>query len=65
MAVASCGGCLIWQVINALFKQRACIENIFRACVGLPPDNHMYLEHKRGVGETSSAPPAGKKPRAN
>jgi len=34
-------------VVNALFKQRACIENIFRACVGLPPDNHMMLEAKR------------------
>ncbi|XP_077997032.1 inositol-3-phosphate synthase 1-A-like [Glandiceps talaboti] len=33
-------------VINALFKQRACLENIFRACVGLPPINHMTLEHK-------------------
>ncbi|XP_077300058.1 inositol-3-phosphate synthase isoform X2 [Arctopsyche grandis] len=33
-------------VINALFKQRACIENILRACIGLAPDNHMYLEHK-------------------
>uniref|UniRef100_A0A6A7G154 Inositol-3-phosphate synthase n=2 Tax=Hirondellea gigas TaxID=1518452 RepID=A0A6A7G154_9CRUS len=33
-------------VINALFKQRSCIENILRACVGLPPENHMLLEHK-------------------
>lgn len=33
-------------VVNALFKQRACIENILRACVGLPPDNNMLLEHK-------------------
>jgi len=33
-------------VVNALFKQRACLENIFRACVGLPPINHMTLEHK-------------------
>ncbi|XP_071853322.1 inositol-3-phosphate synthase 1-A-like isoform X2 [Apostichopus japonicus] len=33
-------------VINALFKQRACIENIFRACLGLAPINHMMLEHK-------------------
>ncbi|XP_033638734.1 inositol-3-phosphate synthase-like [Asterias rubens] len=36
-------------VINALFKQRACIENIFRACVGLPPQSHMTLEHKCGA----------------
>jgi len=33
-------------VVNALSQQRACLENIFRACVGLPPDNHMTLEHK-------------------
>ncbi|XP_069505382.1 inositol-3-phosphate synthase 1 [Ambystoma mexicanum] len=33
-------------VVNALFKQRSCIENILRACVGLPPQNHMLLEHK-------------------
>eukprot|EP00118_Oscarella_pearsei_P025125 m.307565 g.307565 ORF g.307565 m.307565 type:complete len:551 (+) comp42467_c0_seq1:61-1713(+) len=33
-------------IVNALFKQRACIENIFRACVGLAPQNYMLLEHK-------------------
>ncbi|XP_066258413.1 inositol-3-phosphate synthase [Euwallacea similis] len=33
-------------VINALFRQRACIENILKACVGLPPDNNMTLEYK-------------------
>jgi len=33
-------------VVNALMKQRACMENIFRACVGLPPENNMLLEHK-------------------
>merc|ERR1719274_272671 len=42
-------------VVNALFKQRACIENLFRACIGLPPDNHLALEHKRGVSDTSAA----------
>merc|ERR1719277_1144412 len=41
-------------VVNALFKQRACIENLFRACVGLAPDNHMALEHKRGMVEMAS-----------
>ena len=41
-------------VVNALFKQRGCIENLFRACVGLPPDNHMLLEHKRGMVERAS-----------
>jgi len=33
-------------VVNALFKQRACLVNVFRACVGLPPENDMLLEHK-------------------
>jgi len=33
-------------LINALFKQRSCIENILKACVGLPPDNNMLLEQK-------------------
>ncbi|KAL7992885.1 hypothetical protein Chor_017141 [Crotalus horridus] len=33
-------------VVNALFRQRAAIENLFRACVGLPPQNHMQLEYR-------------------
>jgi myo-inositol-1-phosphate synthase len=33
-------------LVNALFKQRACIENILRACVGLPPITDMHLEYK-------------------
>lgn len=33
-------------VINALFRQRACIENVLRACIGLAPVNHMLLEYK-------------------
>uniref|UniRef100_A0A8D0GWZ5 inositol-3-phosphate synthase n=1 Tax=Sphenodon punctatus TaxID=8508 RepID=A0A8D0GWZ5_SPHPU len=33
-------------VVNALFRQRAAIENLLRACVGLSPLNHMQLEHK-------------------
>lgn len=32
--------------VNALSKQRAMLENIFRACVGLPPENNMLLEYK-------------------
>lgn len=32
--------------INALNRQRAMVENIFKACVGLPPDNNMMLEFK-------------------
>ncbi|CAD1476609.1 unnamed protein product [Heterotrigona itama] len=33
-------------VVNALFRQRAAIENILRACLALPPENNMLLEHK-------------------
>ena len=33
-------------VVNALAKQRAAMENIFRACVGLPPQNDMLLTAK-------------------
>jgi len=33
-------------VINALSKQRAMLENIFRACVGLAPENNMMMEYK-------------------
>eukprot|EP00004_Rigifila_ramosa_P027785 TRINITY_DN916_c0_g1_i1.p1 TRINITY_DN916_c0_g1~~TRINITY_DN916_c0_g1_i1.p1 ORF type:complete len:507 (+),score=128.17 TRINITY_DN916_c0_g1_i1:1746-3266(+) len=33
-------------VVNALNKQRAAIENIFRAAVGLPVESNMLLEYK-------------------
>lgn len=33
-------------VVNALYRQRACIENFMRACVGLPAENHIGLEYK-------------------
>ncbi|CAG8510593.1 4829_t:CDS:2, partial [Ambispora gerdemannii] len=33
-------------VVNALSKQRMAMENLFRACIGLPPQNEMLLEHK-------------------
>lgn len=33
-------------VVNALAKQRSAMSNIFRACVGLEPENDMTLEHK-------------------
>lgn len=31
-------------VINSLARQRACIENVLKACVGLKPENSMGLE---------------------
>lgn len=34
------------QVVNSLFRQRAAIENILRACVGLAPNNQMALEQR-------------------
>ncbi|WOK93309.1 inositol-3-phosphate synthase-like [Canna indica] len=33
-------------VVNALSKQRAMLENILRACIGLAPENNMNLEYK-------------------
>lgn len=32
-------------IVNSLFRQRACIENILRACLGLPAENNMLLEY--------------------
>ena len=44
-------------VINALARQRSCIENVFKACVGLPPESNMALENRsfRGVPATERA----------
>ena len=33
-------------VVNALGKQRQCVENIMRACLGLAAQSEMMLEHK-------------------
>merc|ERR1712070_726916 len=33
-------------IVNALFAQKQCITNIFRAGLGLPAENNMMLEHK-------------------
>ena len=51
---------LVPPVAPRCSSSSSCIENIFRACVGLPPDNQMLLEHKRGVIENrlSEAPAA-------
>lgn len=47
-------------LVNALFRQRACIDNILRACVGLAPINNMLLEYKHeklmGQSEPESVP---------
>lgn len=34
-------------VVNALAKQRAAMENVFRACIGLPPTNDMMIGLKK------------------
>lgn len=34
------------RVINALFKQRASIENVLRCLLSLPPVNHMDLQFR-------------------
>lgn len=34
------------KVVNALFKQRSCIENLLRALVALPPINHLDFRYK-------------------
>lgn len=34
------------KVVNALFKQRACIENLLRALLALPPINHLDFQYK-------------------
>jgi len=36
-------------VVNALSKQRMAMENLFRACIGLAPQNEMSLEYKAPV----------------
>ncbi|KAI3385796.1 hypothetical protein SNEBB_000837 [Seison nebaliae] len=33
-------------VVNSLFRQKSALENLFRACIGLPPINNMLLEHR-------------------
>ena len=42
-------------IVNALFKQREAIVNILRACVGLPPENFMLLEHRLQTAGTPKA----------
>lgn len=45
------------QVVNALFKQRACIENMMRALLSLPPVNHMDMKNKCSVRSAWSEQP--------
>jgi myo-inositol-1-phosphate synthase len=33
-------------LVNALFRQRAAIENLFRACLGLAPESDLMLESR-------------------
>jgi myo-inositol-1-phosphate synthase len=49
-------------VINSLFRQRAAIENILRACIGLPPNSHMALEHRFNFEKVCEPPSKKLKP---
>lgn len=42
-------------VVNALAKQRSCMNNVFRAVLGLEPENDMTLEHKLFAGDKVNA----------
>lgn len=44
-------------VVNSLFRQRTAIENILRACIGLPPTSHMALEQRFNISTPSAEPP--------
>lgn len=44
------------QVVNSLFRQRSAIENILRACIGLPPNSHMALEQRFDFSSISEPP---------
>lgn len=44
------------QVVNSLFRQRAAIENVLRACIGLPPNSHLALEQRFDFTKISSTP---------
>lgn len=48
-------------VVNSLFRQRTAIENVMRACVGLPPVSHMSLEHRFNLNVSSVEQPPAKK----
>merc|ERR1719235_2865771 len=37
-------------VVNALFPQRQAVCNVLRACLGLPAESHMSLEHRMPAG---------------
>lgn len=47
-------------VVNSLFRQRAAIENILKACVGLPANTHMSLEQRFKVEVAAEQPPVKK-----
>ncbi|THU64256.1 hypothetical protein C4D60_Mb01t24560 [Musa balbisiana] len=44
-------------VVNALSKQRAMLENVLRACIGLAPENNMNLEYKTEAASKTEVPP--------
>jgi len=36
-------------LVNAFFRQKACIDNFFRIIIGLPPADHMLLSRRGGA----------------
>jgi myo-inositol-1-phosphate synthase len=44
-------------IVNALFPQRQAICNVLRACLGLPAESHMNLEHR--MPQPMVTPPLG------
>lgn len=43
-------------VVNSLFRQREALTNVMRACVGLPPESHMMLDHRLATAGTMPMP---------
>lgn len=43
-------------LVNSLFKQRLCLENLLRACAGLAPANMMNLERNIEAAATRTVP---------
>ena len=41
-------------VVNALFPQRQALTNVLRACLGLPAESHMSLEHRMPADTTAT-----------
>uniref|UniRef100_U5EV30 inositol-3-phosphate synthase n=1 Tax=Corethrella appendiculata TaxID=1370023 RepID=U5EV30_9DIPT len=52
-------------VVNSLFRQRAAIENILRACVGLAPISNMALEQRFNLCNSETMEPPTKRQKSD